>query len=73
MSLKNFLRGVYYVLYNSLACREDYQTGSQGFYFPCCSILQRNFPNSGMEILALGSAKSFPGLYFCQPRKGLLE
>ena len=38
--------------------------GSRGFYFPCCSILQRNFPNFGMEILALRSAKSFWGLYF---------
>ena len=33
-------------------------TGSRGFYFPCCSILQRNFPNFGMKILALHSAKS---------------
>ena len=40
------------------------QTGSRGFYFPCCSILQRNFPNFGMEILALHSAKSFRGLFF---------
>ena len=40
------------------------QTGSWGFYFPCCSILQRNFPNFGMEIIALRSAKSFRGLYF---------
>ena len=40
------------------------QTGSLGFYFPCCSILQRNFPNLGMEILALHSAKSFWGLFF---------
>ena len=31
-------------------------------YFP--SILQRNFPNFGMEILALCSAKSFRGLFF---------
>ena len=44
--------------------RTQVQTGSRGFYFPCCSILQRNFPNFGMEILALRSAKSFRGLYF---------
>ena len=44
--------------------RTQVQTGSRGFYFPCCSILQRNFPNFGMEILALHSAKSFQGLYF---------
>ena len=40
------------------------QAGSRGFYFPRHSILQRNFPNFGMEILALRSAKSFRGLYF---------
>ena len=40
------------------------QTRSGGFYFPCCSILQRNFPNFGMRILALRSAKSFRGLFF---------
>ena len=40
------------------------QTGSQGFYFPCCSILQRNSPNFGMEILALRSATRFRGLFF---------
>ena len=40
------------------------QTGSRGLCFPCCSILQRNFPNFGMEILASRSAKSFPGLFF---------
>ena len=44
--------------------RTQVQTGSRGFYFPCCSILQRNFPNFRMEILALRSAKSFWGLYF---------
>ena len=44
--------------------RTQIQTGSRGFYFPCCSILQRNFPNFGMETLALRSAKSFRGLYF---------
>ena len=42
--------------------RTQIQTGSQGFCFPCCSILQRNFPNFGMEILALRSAKVF-GVY----------
>ena len=40
------------------------QTGSQGLYFSCCSIFQRNFPNFGLEILALRSTKSFRGLYF---------
>ena len=40
------------------------QTGSRGFNCPCCSTLQRNFPNFGMEILASRSAKSFRGLYF---------
>ena len=44
--------------------RTQVQTRSRGFYFPCCSILQRNFPNFGIEILALHSAKSFWGLYF---------
>ena len=39
--------------------RTQFQTGSRGFYFPCCSILQGNCPNFGMEILALRSAKSF--------------
>ena len=39
-------------------------TGSRRCYFPCCSILQGNFPNFGMEILALRSGKSFRGLYF---------
>ena len=40
------------------------QTGSWGCYFPCCSILRRNFPNFGTEILALRSAERFRGLYF---------
>ena len=40
------------------------QTESRGLYFPYCSILQRNFPNFGMKILALRSAESFRGLYF---------
>ena len=44
--------------------RTQVQAGSWGFYFPCCGILQRNFQNFGMEILALRSAKSFRGLYF---------
>ena len=44
--------------------RTQVQTESRGFYFPCCTILQRNFPNFGMEILALHSAKSFWGLFF---------
>ena len=39
------------------------QTGSRGFDFPCCSILERNFPNFGMEILALRSAKRFVAVY----------
>ena len=39
--------------------RTQVQTGSRGYYFSCCSILQRTFPNFGMEILALRSAKSF--------------
>ena len=40
--------------------RMQIQTGSHGFYFPCCNILilQSNFPNFGMEILPLLSAKS---------------
>ena len=29
----------------------QFQTGSRGFHFLCCSILQRNSPNFGMEIL----------------------
>ena len=39
-------------------------TGSRRCYFPCCSILQGNFPNFGMEILDLRSAKSFRDLFF---------
>ena len=43
---------------------EDFIFHVVGFYFPCCSIIQRNFPNFGMEILALRSGKSLRGLYF---------
>ena len=49
---------------DEFAWRTQVQTGSRGFYFLCCGILQRNFANFDMEILALPSAKSFRGLYF---------
>ena len=44
--------------------RTQVQFGRRGFYFPCCSILQRNFPNFGMEILAVRSAKKMLGFIF---------
>ena len=47
-----------------LVWRTQVQTESQGFYFPCCSIPQRNFPNFGLEILALHSAKNHSDLNF---------
>ena len=47
-----------------LVWRTQVQTKSQGFYFPCWSIPKRNFPNFGLEILALQSAKNLWNLNF---------
>ena len=42
--------------------RTQVQTGSQGFCFPCCSILQRNFPNLAWKFLLCVPQKVF-GVY----------
>ena len=47
-----------------LGWRTQVKTECRGFYFPCCSISQRKFPNFVMEILALRSSTTFRGLYF---------